>query len=638
MKIIRFRDSESKVVFDYPKALALSGDADRVVFLSQRDYYLLLNSIEYIGKFRNRVYTSKTDELYEICSDDQWAIFQGWVEQLETNLGGWPLANEYLERIAIATESLAESQAFIAENTYEKVTWQDVINDLEATLGVSNILYLVVKEITDLIPSLRIKLDGNQLIGMFWTMMTWNAPMMAAAKTIAAAQTAQTALMGTAKTASILGAVLTGFGSLTNYYQGVRDAIFGGWSIMDFIAGLLTYLIPDSEGGTGGGDPDNDPTNRTIVNITVNNPSNEDLTAALEAIAAAIGDSMPIINITCGSCGSSGGCGCGGGGGAHGPGVNGPGDQPPIENVPGEIPHGFPDSPTYNVYKCKASNVLVLNLAELLYQIGSKENANLSQYTTYQAAGASLGIQTSLILYSGGVAPAGLAEWLTEQIMGFLWPYPSSAAVGLAIFEGIRLELLTDRAEAVCELYNADDTGEARDALETRIDGYIDSTSYTSEVKVKAKEMYKGLLSNAFLNRLFQKDSAINVYSDSSSIDCSECASGLVSCLFGEDVAQEVGEVDISSTPTSGGHYVSIGFSEPTNVTVSLLSGSLTEPFDFLDCWTEISTTSACCGGGCLNPCWTTIEPTHELGTHNGIMGIQYRSGDPFRLRFTFSE
>lgn len=110
MTTVRFRDSQNVVLFDYPKAEALSGDADRVVFLSQRDFYLLLNSIEFIGEFRNRVFTSHIRETYEICSDAEWATFQGWVEDLENNLGGWPVSNEYLERIAIALEE-ANNQA-----------------------------------------------------------------------------------------------------------------------------------------------------------------------------------------------------------------------------------------------------------------------------------------------------------------------------------------------------------------------------------------------------------------------------------------------------------------------------------------------------------------------------------------------
>lgn len=110
MAKIRFRASESRVLFDYPKASALSASADRVVFLSQRDFYLLLNSIEFIGKFRNRVYTGHIDEIYDICSDEQWQTFKGWVEDLENNLGGWPVANEYLERIAIALEAANEAK------------------------------------------------------------------------------------------------------------------------------------------------------------------------------------------------------------------------------------------------------------------------------------------------------------------------------------------------------------------------------------------------------------------------------------------------------------------------------------------------------------------------------------------------
>jgi hypothetical protein len=356
-------------------------------------------------------------------------------------------------------------------------------------------------------------------------------------------------------------------------------------------------------------------------------------------ITDTMGETMPIINVTCGQCGSSSGCGCGGSGtnGAYGPGVNTPEDKPPVELTPGTIPNGFPDLPAYDVYKCKASNVLTLNLAEVVFQMGSVRNIDLSQYESWQATREIIYLEVRIGFGPFGT-PSGKTEgWIADKIMEFAYPYPSDESPNLAIFADIRLNWLTDREANVCGLYNSSSTSEARDFIQGVMDGYIDATSYDANVKIKAKSMIAGILSNAWLGRLFQKDSFINVYSDESSIDCSACITDNGPFFFGEDIAQDGDEWDVSSSPTSGGHYVAICFNVPATFNVSMLSGSMIIPLDFPDCWTQISETSSCCGGGCLNTCWTTIYDSHVLGDFEDVYTVQYRSGTAFRLRFTVS-
>jgi hypothetical protein len=517
-RTVRHRFSENKRLYDYNSLSGMNDCDSLVICLSERSLNIILNSLWKVEEMRTRLYTDHQGEEYTLASEAQFEEFRLWLSQVHNELGSWTMCNEFLERMAIALESIQESQAFMAENTLEKVTWQDVLDDLETTLGIGNIIYLAVKEITDLIPSLKVKLDGNKLIGQFWTMMTWNAPILAAVKTIAAAQTAQTALMGTAKTAALLGAVLTGFGSLTNYYQGLRDAIFGGWSIMDFIASLLTYLIPDDEGGTGGDDPDNDPTNRTEVNVAQTLINNNAFSC------------QPEINVHTENC-----CCGGAGSGAYGPGTAGPDDVPPQVVPPTGYPGSFPGQSEYDTYKCKAANSLVLNLAEVLYQTGLKQSGDYSQYTTYLSFQQAMQLQNAQTFLTAGMSgPTVLAVWFTEKLLTFLWPYPNANAPDLQLFEDIRLDLLADREDAVCDLFNASSTSVARDALETRLDGYIDSTSYSSDVKATAKEMYKALLTNGFLNRLFERDSVIANYNDASAVDCETCGGGGYTIVIGE--------------------------------------------------------------------------------------------------------
>lgn len=562
MRIVRHKKDAGHVLFRYPYISSLSDCDEKVVCLSERSIAIILNALEYSDKMRTRVYTEEDGDLYTTVGDEEWGNFQYYVSTVRTELGSWIVCNEYLERMAVALEGIQESQAFIAQNTYEKVTWQDVINDLQSTLGVGNIIYLAVKEITDLIPSLRVKLDGNKLIGMFWTMMTWNAPILAAVKTIAASQVAQTALMGTAKTATLLGAVLTGFGSLTNYYQGLRDAIFGGWSIMDFIASLLAYLIPDDEGGTGGTDPDNDPTNRTEVNVANTLINNNAFSC------------QPEINVHTENCC----CGGGAGSGAYGPGVNGPADSPPTSLPEAGPPSGFPDIPSYSLYKCKAANTIVLNVAEMFATYADFKNANLSQYTVVSVAQQWIAGKISLAGgFWGGVLESG-ANWVSDKILAFVWPYPSPLAVTLGVFSEARLLWLDEREENVCGVYNSSSIAEARSFIESAMDGYIDSTSYDAGTKVRAKELYKGLLTNQFLNRLFEKDSFIEGYSDSSSIDCSECGAGLYEVVTGESLTVTNGnpfQVRLAARPgCTNGWQAVVTFTEPFKLTsITDLSG-----------------------------------------------------------------
>lgn len=265
-----------------------------------------------------------------------------------------------------------------------------------------------------------------------------------------------------------------------------------------------------------------------------------------ESLNLKLEETMPVINITCGSCGSSGGCSCGGGGGggSYGSGVGGPGDRPPIEVPSGGTPPGFPTVPAYNEYKCKAANVLVLNFAERLAQIADSENVNLTQYPSYNLARDQIVARLQAHTLAGIPLSPTQVNWLADFIMNYIWPYPNEDSIALSIFEGIRLEYLLDRTENVCALYNSNDTGEAREAIQDKMDEYIDATSFDGTIKSKAKEAVAGILSNDFLNRLFVKDSSINVYSDSSSVDCTGCVGNIFRVCY--DEFAEMGEVIVA--------------------------------------------------------------------------------------------
>jgi hypothetical protein len=270
-------------------------------------------------------------------------------------------------------------------------------------------------------------------------------------------------------------------------------------------------------------------------------------------LSTSMEESVPVINVTCSSCGSSSGCGCGGGGssGAYGPGVGGPADNPPASVPGGTFPTGFPDLPAYSDYKCKAANTLVLNLAEMLAQMSEIKDVDLSQYESWQSTREWIYLEVRIAAGPFG-SPSGKAEgWIADRIMEFAYPYPNDESPNLAIFSDIRLDYLTDQQDAVCELFQAGSTSDARTAIEGRIDGYIDATAYSSDVKSTAKEMYKAILSNSWLGRLFEKDSFIVTASSSGFMDCDLCSVGcdLVIPMMNGD--QPTGTV-IAGSLTSG--------------------------------------------------------------------------------------
>ena len=87
MAKVYHRPGDAKVLHDYPLLLSSSGDADRVVFLSERDYNIIHNCLELTAKLRKRVFYTSDGPIYDVVGDTDWLTFVSWVEDLENNLG-----------------------------------------------------------------------------------------------------------------------------------------------------------------------------------------------------------------------------------------------------------------------------------------------------------------------------------------------------------------------------------------------------------------------------------------------------------------------------------------------------------------------------------------------------------------------
>lgn len=562
MRVVRHKKDAGHVLFRYPYFSSLSDCDEKIVCLSERSIAIILNALEYSDKMRTRVYTEAEEDLYTTVEDEEWGNFQYWVSTVRTELGSWAVCNEYLERIAVALEAAnqaADEQTLNLKDVFEAMgietseTEADILEALEYLLSIPGI---------DILPNFKVPklgfissfMEGRYRAAHLQLLRDQAISMRGMA--VAQGGVDFAALYDTmGETADSL-LVKAGYAGKAYWiWRWIDNDQIPGW------AGWVTTISGLLLGSIRGGIYD-------IVSI-LEGWLFPDYTEAIEGIQLSCTSSFHLPSCGCGSDST----------GANGPGTAGPGDVPP-ETVPGTgYPSSFPDQPTYDTYKCKAANVLVLNLAEALYQLGQKKNGDYSQYTTYLSFQQAMMLQNVQMLYTAGMTgPTVLAVWLTEKLLTFLWPQPGPNKDDLQIFEDIRLEYLDEREEAVCDLFNASHTAGARDAIETRIDEYIDATAYSSDTKVTAKEMYKALLTNAFLNGLFTRSSSIANYTDSSAIVCADCEGFSYEVTQGEALsAPNANPIQIELIPRVGctnGWQTTIVFSNPFKLTdISDLSG-----------------------------------------------------------------
>jgi hypothetical protein len=256
----------------------------------------------------------------------------------------------------------------------------------------------------------------------------------------------------------------------------------------------------------------------------------------------------PDVNVTCAPDVS---VNCGTGGGSTGGGYGGPfgidPDPDPGQPAPGEPPESWTDPPEdYDAYKCKAANVLVLNLAEFLatcnvlvlkdYSV-FEEDQDIIDYISTTLTNASAWL--SHILSSASVE---ISRALSCAASGRVCGSPAAGGEvtfgATTSFADVRLSLLNDRTEAVCELYDAQTVDAARTAITNRLSGYLAEGTYSADEQTTFLYSLSNYLSNVWLNRLFVKDSQVASYSDVSAVDCGECGAECV----GSDTTDWVAE------------------------------------------------------------------------------------------------
>jgi hypothetical protein len=487
METIRHRSTENKVLFDYNKVSSLPVGKDRVIFLSERDYYILLNSIEHIGKFRKRVYTAYSGEVYTICTDEQWYNFQWAVEDLETSLGGWIMSNEFLERIAIATEAIQLSVASLDEKAQTYITWQEILDDLADSLGVGNAFYLLIKAFTDLVPSIKnVKLDPWPMITALWRTKTFEAPLLAGILGMNASLGTIAATGVGEAIANKLKTLMDGISLLNDYYNQMRTGLIGDWNVLDFLDSVWNWFLSDGEGGEGGEDPDNDPTIRTDVNVSNNIINNQDLICS------------PVINVS-----GSGGCCTMSGGDDVTSVLDGPIVTTPDRETE-DPPSNIPTWEEFDVQKCNSVGVFLSQFKDTLRNWGGMAGF---------VGGLTIAVIVGITLLT--IPPVGLtlllasmAAILTINSAGFV--YFITIAEFIEDIEG----------EILCELYEVDNSDSARTIMQGHITDAIASLVGAELFASALEAACNTLLYNSSLGKIYDGSMIIP---EGTSVDCSEC-------------------------------------------------------------------------------------------------------------------
>ncbi len=347
MRVVKHRDSENKRLFPYSELETYSDCDDLVVCMSERSLNIILNALKSTEEMRTRLWTDRDGELYTLASDAQFDEFRLWVGNVYNELGSWVMCNEYLERIAIALEAAnqhADEQTLNLKDVFEAMGLET--SETEADI-LEALAYLFDLPGIDILPDFKIPKLG--FISSFME-GRYRSAHLQLLRDMSISQRGMAVAQGGIDFAALYDtmgetvdslAVKAGYAGKAYWlWRWVDNDQIPGW------AGWVTTISGLLLGSIRGGVYDLIDLLETWVF--------PDYTTAIEG-----------IQLSCTSTFHVPGCGCGGGvsSGAYGPGTQGPDDSPPSTVPPTGYPPQFPDVPAYNVYKCKASNVLISNLA-----------------------------------------------------------------------------------------------------------------------------------------------------------------------------------------------------------------------------------------------------------------------------------
>lgn len=301
-----------------------------------------------------------------------------------------------------------------------------------------------------------------------------------------------------------------------------------------------------------------------------------DMSVNIEGIASQITALLPIIpaiTSLC-SCGAGGGAGCSCGAGAGAPATGGGTFDPP--QAPGQPPGGggpggggtppeYPSGGTpYSEYKCGAAAFVFDTIYNGLVYVAGLSAA---------AAGISAGVAfsnwllasmvaggTAFTTGAGVVVFAFVPGWVLAATVAAIAVVVVLAGSGvIAVFKDLADEVILDREQALCDLYDAQDVDAAKavmsDVLTTAITNFVIQPPYDgfdAAIRSMFNSIIEYLMPNALFNSLFELNNDADGYDPLANCNCGNC---IISWDFTQSL-QNVQWDDVSTgTATADGFY-----------------------------------------------------------------------------------
>lgn len=326
---------------------------------------------------------------------------------------------------------IADSLESINTKVVQRYTYEEFIDDIETAFGIGSILGTLIESILGLMPNLKAKVDFTNLAQSFIETYTRWKPLQIVQTAQAGSQAVIAAAAGTSK---ILSAASLIFQVLDVVGDGWRQLILGDKNLWDgLIKPIWALFVSDAEGGDGGTDPDNDPTNRVLVMLQQQTNIRLTVNAMCCDAVTSIQDGTPTGTVV---------------------------TTDSTEIVPGgSIPTSaegitWIDQTTPSEEKCQAANYII---DWMIAFYGRAEWSQLSGTTSPLTLSS---VVTSVLASVPpiGVTLAGLSVWL-GQVLAYY------GAGNTEILNTIHSKLLTGRDDLVCALYNATDPESAVSAV-----------------------------------------------------------------------------------------------------------------------------------------------------------------------------
>ena len=515
-RIVTHKDDDTKILFNHPALSGYSDCDDRIVCLSERSWEMIVTMVDSVQDIRTRVFSEYLGhERYVVATDEEFEDFTMWVSDIRTQLGGFMACNEYLERIAIALESIQADHHYIADNTAQLVTIDEILEDVSSVFGITHPLYLIYKWIKDLLPSLTLKLPVTDVFKQISEVITWRLPMLSLVGAISSSLLVLAASAVGQKIDKLLKDLQETTANIWELGGKLFDFISETWSWFDNIwKPLLDDFIPNEEGGTGGEDPDRDPGTRIAVSNIIN--------------------LVPKIVLDCSSCGIGQSCTCGNG--------STPVDSTYIDNDPTFEPDREEEDPpqgnetweAYDVNKCAHLSKFLDDYAGTLRNWGGLFGF---------VGGLTMAVIVGLLLIS--VPPLGLAA-----IVAALSLLVTIDIGTLVFFNEIADWIEENKSDLLCELMAETSTSAMSTHLQERLDEFIDGMDMGGwpAARQRLKDACFNLVSNLAL------ESAINNNGQSPDGYLGDDCNCEVTCGFQLYDPFSVGD-DAADVIIEGNHY-----------------------------------------------------------------------------------